>query len=39
MIGLGGIDTRALTGLIRAKGMPNAVIAHATVGTNSIWSS
>ncbi|EJW10585.1 Carbamoyl-phosphate synthase small chain [Rhodovulum sp. PH10] len=32
IIGLGGIDTRALTGLIRAKGMPNAVIAHARDG-------
>ncbi len=29
IIGLSGIDTRALTALIRAKGMPNAVIAHA----------
>ncbi len=28
MIGLGGVDTRALTALIRQKGMPNAVIAH-----------
>ncbi len=28
IIGLSGIDTRALTGLIRVKGMPNAVIAH-----------
>ena len=28
IIGLGGIDTRALTGLIRDKGMPNAIIAH-----------
>jgi carbamoyl-phosphate synthase small subunit len=28
VIGLAGIDTRALTALIRAKGMPNAVIAH-----------
>src|SRR4249920_1764465 len=27
-IGLAGIDTRALTALIREKGMPNAVIAH-----------
>jgi carbamoyl-phosphate synthase small subunit len=32
VIGLAGIDTRALTGLIRTKGMPNAVIAHATDG-------
>ncbi|MEP7030622.1 MAG: carbamoyl-phosphate synthase domain-containing protein, partial [Pseudolabrys sp.] len=29
IIGLCGIDTRALTVLIREKGMPNAVIAHA----------
>jgi carbamoyl-phosphate synthase small subunit len=28
IIGLAGIDTRALTALIRSKGMPNAVIAH-----------
>src|ERR1044071_3664483 len=28
VIGLAGIDTRALTVLIREKGMPNAVIAH-----------
>ncbi len=28
IIGLSGIDTRALTGLIRDKGMPNGVIAH-----------
>ena len=28
VIGLCGIDTRALTALIREKGMPNAVIAH-----------
>jgi carbamoyl-phosphate synthase small subunit len=28
IIGLSGIDTRALTALIRTKGMPNAVIAH-----------
>jgi carbamoyl-phosphate synthase small subunit len=32
IIGLGGIDTRALTALIREKGMPNAVIAHAPNG-------
>ena len=32
IIGLAGIDTRALTGLIRTKGMPNAVIAHAIDG-------
>jgi carbamoyl-phosphate synthase small subunit len=28
IITLGGVDTRALTSLIREKGMPNAVIAH-----------
>jgi carbamoyl-phosphate synthase small subunit len=28
IIGLAGVDTRALTALIREKGMPNAVIAH-----------
>src|ERR1700735_446863 len=28
IIGLAGIDTRALTSLIRTTGMPNAVIAH-----------
>jgi carbamoyl-phosphate synthase small subunit len=32
VIGLGGVDTRALTSLIRVKGMPNAVIAHAPSG-------
>jgi carbamoyl-phosphate synthase small subunit len=32
VIGLAGIDTRALTSLIREKGMPNAVIAHAPDG-------
>ena len=32
IIGLAGIDTRALTALIRSKGMPNAVIAHAQGG-------
>jgi carbamoyl-phosphate synthase small subunit len=32
IIGLAGIDTRALTALIRCKGMPNAVIAHARSG-------
>src|SRR6202790_3689557 len=29
IVGLCGIDTRALTSLIRTQGMPNAVIAHA----------
>ncbi len=28
VIGLSGVDTRALTNFIRQKGMPNAVIAH-----------
>jgi carbamoyl-phosphate synthase small subunit len=28
IIGIAGVDTRALTGLIRVKGMPNAVIIH-----------
>jgi carbamoyl-phosphate synthase small subunit len=28
IIGIAGIDTRALTALIRARGMPNAVIVH-----------
>src|ERR1044072_379190 len=30
IIGLSGLDPRALTALIREKGMPNAVIAHDT---------
>ena len=32
IIGLAGLDTRALTALVRDKGMPNAVIAHAPDG-------
>ena len=36
VIGLTGIDTRALTSLIRTKGMPNAVIAHAADGKISM---
>jgi carbamoyl-phosphate synthase small subunit len=32
VIGLCGLDTRALTSLIRSQGMPNAVIAHAPDG-------
>ena len=36
IIGLYGIDTRALTALIREKGMPNAVIAHAAHGVFDI---
>ena len=33
IVGLAGIDTRALTALIRSKGMPNAVITHSPGGT------
>jgi carbamoyl-phosphate synthase small subunit len=32
VVAMAGIDTRALTALIREKGMPNAVIAHAPDG-------
>jgi carbamoyl-phosphate synthase small subunit len=32
VIGLAGLDTRALTAFIREKGMPNAVIAHEPSG-------
>jgi carbamoyl-phosphate synthase small subunit len=32
VVGLAGIDTRALTTLIRERGMPNAVIAHEPSG-------
>lgn len=32
IVAIGGIDTRALTALIREKGAPNAVIAHAPDG-------
>jgi carbamoyl-phosphate synthase small subunit len=32
IIGLSGVDTRALTNLIREKGMPNGVIAHSPDG-------
>src|ERR1700761_426326 len=32
VVGLAGIDTRALTALIRKNGMPNAVIAHEPSG-------
>jgi len=32
LIGLTGVDTRALTRLIRTRGMPNAVIAHSPDG-------
>src|ERR671914_1579166 len=33
IVGITGVDTRALTALIREKGMPNAVIAHDPAGT------
>ncbi len=33
IVGIAGIDTRALTALIRDKGMPNGVIAHSPDGT------
>ena len=36
IVGLGGIDTRRLTRLIREKGMPNGVIAHDPTGTFNI---
>jgi carbamoyl-phosphate synthase small subunit len=36
IIGLAGLDTRALTALIRQNGMPNAVIAHEPAGTFDI---
>ncbi len=36
VIGLSGIDTRALTSLIRSKGMPNAMIAHDPQGNFDI---
>ena len=32
IVAMSGVDTRALTALIRDRGMPNAVIAHATDG-------
>lgn len=32
IIGIAGVDTRALTALIREKGMPNGVIAHEPTG-------
>ncbi len=32
IVGMSGLDTRALTALIREKGMPNAVIAHSPDG-------
>ncbi|MGO4841611.1 carbamoyl-phosphate synthase domain-containing protein, partial [Rhizobiaceae sp. 2RAB30] len=33
IVAIGGIDTRALTALIREKGAPNAVIAYSPDGT------
>ncbi len=36
IVGLAGIDTRALTALIRSKGMPNAVLAHSSEAASSI---
>jgi carbamoyl-phosphate synthase small subunit len=36
VIGLSGVDTRALTSLIRTKGMPNAVIAHSPDGVFNV---
>ncbi|HSI40537.1 MAG TPA: glutamine-hydrolyzing carbamoyl-phosphate synthase small subunit [Xanthobacteraceae bacterium] len=36
IIAIAGLDTRALTALIRDKGMPNAVIAHAPDGAFDI---
>jgi carbamoyl-phosphate synthase small subunit len=33
IIGIAGVDTRALTGLVRDKGSPNAVIVHARDGS------
>ncbi len=36
IVGIAGVDTRALTARIRAEGMPNAVIAHSPDGTFDI---
>jgi carbamoyl-phosphate synthase small subunit len=36
VVGIGGVDTRALTALIRDGGMPNAVLAHAPDGVFDI---
>ncbi|MEX6633816.1 glutamine-hydrolyzing carbamoyl-phosphate synthase small subunit [Hyphococcus lacteus] len=36
IIGIAGVDTRALTALIREKGMPHAVIAHSPAGQFNI---
>lgn len=38
MIGICGVDTRALTALIREKGVPNGVIAHAPDGRFDVES-
>src|SRR5262245_30211010 len=38
IVGLAGIDTRALTSMIREKGMPNAVIAHAPDGKFDLYA-
>ena len=38
IVAMSGVDTRALTALIREKGMPNAVIAHAPDGKFDIES-
>jgi carbamoyl-phosphate synthase small subunit len=38
IIGIAGIDTRALTAMIREKGMPNAVIAHHPDGVFDVAS-
>ena len=38
MIGISGVDTRALTALIREKGVPNGVIAHAPDGEFDVAS-
>jgi carbamoyl-phosphate synthase small subunit len=35
IVGLCGVDTRALTALIREKGMPNAVIAHSPAASST----
>ncbi|MGL5362352.1 MAG: glutamine-hydrolyzing carbamoyl-phosphate synthase small subunit [Bosea sp. (in: a-proteobacteria)] len=36
IVGISGVDTRALTVLIRDKGMPNAILAHAPDGVFDI---
>src|SRR5213592_1066997 len=32
IVGISGIDTRALTAMIREKGMPNGIVAHSPTG-------